>query len=141
MEERLVLCDTDVWIEYFRKNIPVIQQMNDIGIHHLYASVITKAELQKWANNKEKLQRINKVLDKLPFIDIDLHISQRFSHLFEEYFLEFGNKIPDTFIAATAIEYDIELFTLNQKHYNFYSDLRLIPHNLKPLPYRAGERK
>ena len=137
METRLVLCDTDVWIEYFRKNIPVIQQLDEIGIHNLYSSVITKAELQRWANNKEKLQRINTILDKLPFIDIDLHISQRFSQLFEEHFLEFGNKIPDTIIAATAIEYDIELFTLNQKHYKFYTDIKLISHNLKPLPYKG----
>jgi predicted nucleic acid-binding protein len=140
METRLVLCDTDIWIEYFRKNIPVIQQLDEIGIQNLYASVITKAELQQWANNKEKLLRINKTLDKIPFIDIELHISQRFSNLFEKYFLEFGSQIPDTIIAATAIEYDIELFTLNRKHYKFYSDLKLISHNLKPLPYEPGNR-
>jgi tRNA(fMet)-specific endonuclease VapC len=134
METRLVLCDTDVWIEYFRKNIPVVQLLDEIGVHNLYASVITKAEMQRWAKNKEKLKSINKIIDKIPFIDIDLHISQRFSQLFEKHFLEYGNAIPDTIIAATAIEYDIELFTLNQRHYKFYSDLKLIKHNLKPLP-------
>ena len=138
MEQKLVLCDTDVLVEYFRKNVDVIQLIDGIGSENIFASVITKIELLQWANTKEKLRQINKRIEKFAFIEIELATSQIFAEIFEKYFLEYGCKIPDTLIAATAINYDIELFTLNKKHYHFYKGLRLFKHQLKPLKGKSN---
>jgi tRNA(fMet)-specific endonuclease VapC len=134
MEAELVLCDTDVWVEYLRNNIPVIQKMNEIGHGNIYASNITKAELQQWANSKERLKSLNKRTEKIAFIDIDLPISQTFSEIFEKHYLEYGCKIPDTLIAATAIYYNLKLFTLNKKHFQYFKGIQLVEHDLSPLP-------
>lgn len=41
MEAELILCDTDVMVEFFKKNIPVLQLMNELGAENLFISVIT----------------------------------------------------------------------------------------------------
>ena len=133
MEAELILCDTDVIIEYYRKNISVIQLCNQLGFENLLVSNITITELQQWAITKDDLRQINKRIDKFPVVDIDLNISAKYNSLFETYILSHRSQIPDTLIAATALTFDLQLFTLNTKHFQFFKGIRLIEHQLKPL--------
>lgn len=133
MESELTLCDTDVIIEYFKKNLQVLQMFSEIGYENLFINVITKTELIQGAENKTQMNQITKRIDRFMMLDIDTIISQKYAEIFEAYYLSHKCKIPDAIIAATALVYDVKLFTLNIKDFKFYKNIRLVRHNIKPV--------
>ena len=48
------------------------------------------------------------------------------NELVEKYSLSHKLSLPDALIAATAIVYGIELFTLNQKDFKFIKQVKLL---------------
>jgi tRNA(fMet)-specific endonuclease VapC len=75
--------------------------------------------------NKRELTRIKKDINNLCLIDIDKKACSIFLELLTKYALSNKLAVPDGLIAATAIAWDIELFTLNHKDYRFIDGLRL----------------
>ncbi|MEG5038776.1 MULTISPECIES: PIN domain-containing protein [unclassified Microcoleus] len=68
----MILCDTNILIEFYKNNTAIIQELRQIGIPNLTISIITRAELYYGALNKNELNRIQKHLDLLqniPSID------------------------------------------------------------------------
>jgi len=72
----MILCDTNILIEFYKNNNAIFQELRQIGSHNLTISVITRAELYYGAINKNELNRIQKHLDLLQNIPID-RLSQR----------------------------------------------------------------
>jgi len=132
MEAELVLCDTDVIIEYFNNNRELIELLESLGVENLVITPITRAEIQQGARNRLHLSRINKELDKFPVLDIDSSISIKFAELFERYILSNKCSIPDMLNAASAICYSIQFVTMNMKDFRYISGLHLIVHTIKP---------
>lgn len=132
METDIILCDTDIIIEYFNKNIPLLQFLGNIGIEKLIITSITRAEVQQGAINKSHLTKINRVLNKFPTLDIDDSISRRFGLLFERFILSHKCGIPDMLNASAAIVYDLPFITMNLKDYKYIPGLNLVAHNIKP---------
>jgi len=54
-------------------------------------------------------------------------ISKKGVILVEQYCLSHKLALPDALIAATALHYDIELYTLNLKDFKFIPDLKIFP--------------
>ena len=130
----MVVVDADVMIEVLRKNPVVASYLrNDIGALNMVLSAITIAEIQQGATNKENLQQINRLLKQYIVLPIDHHIFNIFSSLVQKYVLSHNTDIGDTFVAATALHYQLPLLTMNYKHYKHVPNLQLIRHNLKPL--------
>jgi len=121
----MVLCDTNILIEFYKNNIAIIQELHQIGSQNLAISVITRAELYYGAINKNELNRIQKHLDLLQNIHIDPPISEQFIQLMANYSLSHKLTIPDALIAATALANDLELYTLNIKDFRFIENLKL----------------
>lgn len=121
----MILCDTNILIEFYKNNTAIIQELRQIGSHNLTISVITRAELYYGAINKNELNRIQEHLDLLQNIHIDRPISERFIQLMENYSLSHKLTIPDALIAASALVNDLELYTLNVKDFRFIESLRL----------------
>jgi tRNA(fMet)-specific endonuclease VapC len=121
----MILCDTNILIEFYKNNIAIIQELHQIGSQNLAISVITRAELYYGAINKNELNRIQKHLDLLQNIHIDPPISEQFIQLMANYSLSHKLTIPDALIAATALANDLELYTLNIKDFRFIENLKL----------------
>lgn len=51
----MILCDTNILIEYYKANPIVLQALKLIGDSNIAVSVITKAELFYGAKNKQEL--------------------------------------------------------------------------------------
>ena len=124
----MILCDTNILIEFYKNNNAIFQELRQIGSHNLTISVITRAELYYGAINKNELNRIQKHLDLLQNIPIDRLISEQFIQLMANYSLSHKLTIPDALIAATALVKDLELYTLNIKDFSFIENLRLYHH-------------
>jgi predicted nucleic acid-binding protein len=130
----MVVVDADIMIEVLRKNPAVASYLrNDIGAFNIVLSAITIAEIQQGATNKENLQQINRLLKQYIVLPIDHQISNIFSTLVQKYVLSHNTDIGDSFVAATALHYQLPLLTMNYKHYKHIPNLQLIRHNLKPL--------
>ena len=129
----MVVVDADVMIEVLRKNPSVASYLrNDIGAFNIVLSAITVAEIQQGATSKENLQQINRFLKQYIVLPIDYHISNIFTNLVQKYVLSHNTDIGDSFVAATALHYQLPLLTMNHKHYKHVPNLQLIRHNLKP---------
>lgn len=122
---RIVLCDTDVIIEFYKGNIQIANILRQIGIENIAISSITVAELFFGALNKNELNRISKDISLINVLSINQDINDTFIELMQKYSLSHKLKIPDSLIAATSIEYKINLFTLNKKDFAFISNLPL----------------
>jgi tRNA(fMet)-specific endonuclease VapC len=121
----MILCDTNILVEFYKNNTAIIQELLQIGSQNLAISIITRAELYYGAINKNELKRIQKHLDLLQNIPIARPISEQFIQLIANYSLNHKLTIPDALIAATALVHDLELYTLNIKDFRFIENLRL----------------
>jgi predicted nucleic acid-binding protein len=123
-QEQIVLCDTDVIIEFYRNNDSIISELKEIGQQNIAISIITAGELIYGAFNKRELRQINKDIESLNLLNIDQKTCDVFRDLMSKYVLSHKLALPDGFIAATAITHSIELFTLNIKDYKFIKGLQ-----------------
>lgn len=121
----MVLCDTNILIEFYKNNPKITQELRQLGLSQLAISVITQAELYYGAFNKAELNSIKTHLSALHILPINPTISTGFLHLMETYSLSHKLSIPDALIAATALVNQIELYTLNTKDFHFITGLNL----------------
>ncbi|MDZ7718641.1 MAG: type II toxin-antitoxin system VapC family toxin [Balneolaceae bacterium] len=124
-EDQPVVCDTNIIIELFKDNEDVKKSCLDIGIENLCISTVTIGEFYYGALNKEEIPLIENHLKKFGNLPVTEPISQRFTDLMRAYCLSHKPFIGDMFIAATAMHFDIELYTLNRKDFHFIPDLKL----------------
>ncbi len=122
----MILCDTNVFIHAFNGNEETIAQLKMIGLAEIALSAITLMELYQGMANKIELAQMKKKLRYYDIIHIDERISQIAIELIENYKLSNGLQIPDAIIGATAIAYDIPLYTYNIKDFNFMPNIQII---------------
>jgi predicted nucleic acid-binding protein len=124
-KEKIVLCDTDIIIEFYRNNPVIIAELKSIRQQNIAISTITSGELFYGAINKKELKQIKKDINSLTLLSIDKKTCDIFLEIMEKYVLSHKLALPDGFIAATALANDIELYTLNQKDFKFIKGLKL----------------
>jgi len=71
------------------------------------------------------LTKLKKDIEPLILLDNDNKTCKIFLSLISTYSLSHGLAVPDGFIAATAMTFDVELFTLNKKDFRFIEGLKL----------------
>lgn len=126
----MILCDTNILIEFYKNNPAIVKELNHIGQDQLAISVITQAELYFGALNKKELLQIKLHLSLLHHFPVDLPISNKFLDLIETYGLSHKLSLPDALIAATALVNNVELYTLNLKDFQYIQDLIIyVPHS------------
>jgi predicted nucleic acid-binding protein len=121
----MTICDTNIFIEYFRKNFSIRLELEKIGYENIIVSDVVKAELFFGARDKTDLQNITKCLDIFAVLTIQPEISKMAVGFIKKYCLSHKLKFPDALIAASAIYHDIELFTLNTKDFKFIPNIKL----------------
>ena len=124
-EKKIVLCDTNIIIDLFKNEHRISNEIKKIGESSIYISSITAAELYFGALNKKELNKIKKRLNRIIHIPINENITEIFENLMIVYSLSHKIGIPDAIIAATAIYYEIPLFTHNTKDFSFIHDIVL----------------
>lgn len=120
----MILCDTNILIEFYKNNTSVVNEFRYIGLKYLAISVITEAELYYGAFNKTELNKIKKHIESLTIMPIEAEVSSQFIKLMETYSLSHKLTIADALIASTALVYSCELYTLNNKDFRFISSLK-----------------
>jgi predicted nucleic acid-binding protein len=121
----MILCDTNIFISAFNGRTDTIEQLNIIGLQNIVVSSITVMELYQGVGNKLELSQMKKKLKFYDVIQIDNTISEKAIELIYKFRLSHGLMIPDALIAATAVMYQIELYTYNVKDFDFIPNLKL----------------
>ena len=121
----MVICDSNIFIEIFRKNFSIRSELEKIGHDNIILSDVIKAELLYGAKNKQELQSIRDYLNNYLSLSIQSEISKMAVGFIENYCLSQRLNLPDALIAATAVYHDIELFTLNTKDFQFIPNMKL----------------
>jgi predicted nucleic acid-binding protein len=121
----MILCDTNILIELYKNNEQIIEPLRQIGSMNLAVSAVSVAELYYGAFDKAELRKIKKHLSLLHQLPLSGDISHTFLNLMESYSLSHKLSVPDALIAATALEHELPLYTLNLKDFRFITTLQL----------------
>lgn len=70
----MILCDTNILIEFYKNNLQVIEELRRIGLNRLAVSSVTQAELYFGALNKAELKKIRQHLSLLHHLPLDIPI-------------------------------------------------------------------
>lgn len=108
-----VLVDTDVFIDHLRGAAELKP-----GQHRLHYSVITRAEL--FAGNTA-IALASQLLAPFREVPVDRDVAERAGRVARE----FGTRLPDALIAATALEKGLQLSTRNLTDFARVRGLRL----------------
>ena len=132
---RLILADTGVMSRYLT-NVEKFEKAIDetISFQRIAVSTTTQMELLHWINgyksllNEKDYRSILFKINNLKVLQIDRKIASLAIELSKRYM--FG--VPDLLTAATAICYELEIFTINTKHFKDIKGLNLyIPANFE----------
>jgi predicted nucleic acid-binding protein len=124
MAGNLILCDTNI-ISVLRNNKDIIHQLQKIGVENIAISIMTVGELLWGVRNISELKQYQNSLKQIRQIPINEEICNLFFEISEKYCISRKIGIPDSFIAASSIYFDLELYTLNIKDFNFIQGVKL----------------
>jgi toxin FitB len=108
-----LLVDTDIFIDHLRGAVELRP-----GRHRLHYSVITRAELFAGSTATD---RVTQLLAPFKEISVDRSVAERAGRVVRE----FGLRLPDAIIAATALEHQLGLTTRNVKDFGKVRGLRV----------------
>lgn len=120
-----VLCDTNILISAFNGRQDTIDQLDKIGLEGILVSAITVMELFQGMGNKPELKEMKKKISYYDVVQIDEKISEKAIEFVETYKLSHGLQIPDAIIGATAVVYQIPIFTYNVRDFSFLPGINL----------------
>lgn len=127
MAEKFIVVDSDILIDVSRGIPQAIQELESREqSNNLCISVVTQLELMVGCENKKEFKELETFLERFEVLHLTTAMSTKAVELFEAYRLSHDVKIADMFIASTALVYDVELLSKNQKDFKFIDDLRLI---------------
>jgi predicted nucleic acid-binding protein len=110
------LVDTDVWIDFLRgipKAVDFVDQLPDI----VCISAVSVAELYAGVREGKEREVLGDLLTSLKVISLDDVGAAHGGLIRRDFGKSHGVGLSDALIAATALQHDCQLFTLNVKHY------------------------
>jgi tRNA(fMet)-specific endonuclease VapC len=127
LENKRVLVDTSILIEFFRKKDKKKSILYNIQkTHKIYTSTISEFEFLAGVS-EDHAASLNKFFKKIDIIPFDSRASIIASSIYKN--LKSRNQIiefRDIFIAATAIANDLPAATLNENHFGRIERLKLL---------------
>lgn len=108
-----VLIDTDVFVDHLRGAAALRP-----GRHRVHYSVITRAELFAGTSATDLCAQLLAPFRELP---VDRAVAARAGRVARE----FGVRLPDAVIAATALEHGLSLVTRNRRDFESIRGVRL----------------
>ena len=124
MEKEIILCDSNVIIDWINNRQKAIDDLQRIK-GSIAISIITEYEIIAGAKDMMMLKRFEKLLSNYISVSLDHDISFLGISLYKKYKLSHGLDMPDSLIAATAIELDLPFFTYNIKDFHYIPGINM----------------
>jgi len=120
-----IVCDTEILIEILKGDEETIAKVESWE-GELCISSISVMELFYGARDKAEQKRLEKFVSLFTVVHLDQSISRKAVDLVRRYAKSPGLDIPDSLIAATAMDLGCELFTYNLKDFRFIEGLKIL---------------
>jgi predicted nucleic acid-binding protein len=123
--KKIILLDTNILIDILQGDKNLEESIYQLGVTRCAISVITKTEIIA-GMRKGEVQKTKTLLNKFRTYHISLNTSKVFLELIN--FIKSKNReifIADCLIAATAIDYNLILYTFNRKDFDFLPKIDL----------------
>ena len=121
----MILADSTILIDLSRGNEEAILFCDDERKNgqKIAISVMSSMELIIGCRDKRDLRRTLRFLADFVLIEISTPISKRAFQLMLQFNMSHGLVIPDAFIAATALEENLQLVTSNIRHFEMITGI------------------
>lgn len=119
-----LLCDTCVIIDFMSGRSQALDELmkNDVT---LFINSIIEMELLQGARNSVDLRRIEKKLTAFRLLNMQQIIFDLATQFIRDFRLSHGLLLPDAVIGATAIYYQMPMFTYNRKDFDYLPAISL----------------
>ncbi len=124
MAEAGWLLDTSILIDILRGHKPARAWVVSVPPPVRFVSVVTTAELLSGCRNQTEQRAVDRELALYQMVWLNEAISQAALQFYRRFHLSHGSGFLDCLIAATASEHDLQLATLNLKHFSPFPDLQ-----------------
>jgi len=121
-----ILLDTTIIIDIFKGYQPAINWLESESDKNIGVSGFTVFEVLQGSRDKEEMLTLQKKLVKFPIFWPSENDCNHALVTFSNLFLSHGVEVIDTLIAYTAINLDVPIVTLNKKHYEPISGLKVM---------------
>jgi predicted nucleic acid-binding protein len=117
-----VLVDTTVLVDFLRGRPKAVawvtQRAGEIAL-----SVIVLAELFAGVRGEKERRQLERLKELFPVLDVTAAVAQEGGELRRRFGPPHGTGLADALIAATAMRHDLELATLNVRHFPMFAGL------------------
>lgn len=107
---KLVMCDTCVLIDFFNGRSYQLAELY-VNNSQLFINLVIELEVLQGARNKIEMQQLEKSLAMFHLLELSAEIFDLARQLIKPYALSHRLRLADALIAATALVYDLDLFT------------------------------
>ena len=107
----MILCDTNILIEFYKNNPQIVQELRHIGPNQLAVSHVTQAELYFGALNKAELKKIRQHLSLLSPFPLEVSISAVFLHWTFDKMLNINQIFAKHYSTATTFSKQVRELT------------------------------
>jgi tRNA(fMet)-specific endonuclease VapC len=118
-----VIVDANIFAAIFGGDAALNAQLDQL---EKAVNTIIYLELIQGSKSKSEVQRIEKYLQNFKLVHCDSNDSQRAIELVRTYSGSHGLLLADAMIAASCLEKDFSLLTLNLRDFHFINGLRLL---------------
>ena len=133
MENRLIVVDTDVVIDFFRNISPAADVLSEqVSSEEAAITAISVFELYAGVEGSKRLRQIESLVQELIVLPLNTMEAAVAGRIYTQ--LKARGKmigIQDILIAGICIANDLRLYTKNMAHFSEIKDLRLISPNEK----------
>ena len=124
-----VLIDTNIIFELLAENPLFLDEIDIIGHEFLFVSSVSVLETY-YGMRKSEERQTKELFKSLNRVYIDKEIGKKAEEIMFQYRGK-RPKLPDCLIAATCLVFNLELYTLNLKDFDYIKGLKLY----KPKKY------
>lgn len=121
-----ILCDTCILIDFINGKSQALSQLY-LQNAMLFINPIIELELLQGARNKNEMRYLENKLRMFYKLEMPSEVFQSARELIKIYALSHGLRLADALIAATALVYELTLFTLNTNDFKFIPKLQILP--------------
>jgi len=116
------LVDTDIIIDFLRGFPEAVKYINNL-VDNIVISAISTAELYAGVKGEEEKEVLESFLGLFPILEVNSIIARIAGLYKNKYFKSHNIGLADALIAASAKHYNIDLKTLNCKHFPMFPNL------------------
>ncbi len=119
----MILCDTNIYLELFKGNEKVYEEMEKIGFGNAGLSDLSIGEIY-FGMRKGEERRTKELINLSQRFQFSKEVSKHFLEIMSNHY---GKKVnvPDALVAAFAKANSLKLFTLNLKDFKQIKGLEL----------------